>query len=99
MPPTLQAFRRQYPSDNNVVLGRVPSLRPNIITEDAATSFTHFAKGGSQMVYTGRAHEVIPPCKKRKDEALSAAVEIVQTLGHPITSKPQRDGRAGMRAL
>jgi hypothetical protein len=29
----------------------------------------------------------------------TGAVEIVQTSGHPITSKPQRDGRAGMRAL
>jgi hypothetical protein len=35
MPPTLQAFRRQFPNDKNFVLGRVPSLRPNIITEDA----------------------------------------------------------------
>jgi hypothetical protein len=34
MPPTLQAFRRQYPNDKNFVRGRVPSLRPNIITKE-----------------------------------------------------------------
>jgi hypothetical protein len=53
MPPTLQAFRRQCPNDKNFVLEQVPSLRPNIITEDAGHILRALCEGWEKWFTRG----------------------------------------------
>jgi hypothetical protein len=72
MPPTLQAFRRQYPNEKNFVRGWMPSLRPNIITEGAGHIHRALCEGWESNGLHGASARSDPPYKKRKDEALSA---------------------------